>query len=78
MNNFKGTARIRLLVVGQAAQPEPVQQDLKIRGYLVSWAPDGAEALRILADTTPQLILLDIALGCPHDWELLKAIRALC
>ncbi len=68
---------ISVLVVERAAQLKPLQQDLQAQGYQVSGACKSIEALRILKETVPKLIILDVSLGSLNDWHLLKAIRDL-
>jgi len=66
---------ISVLVVDGASRIGPFTDGLEARGFRVSQARDGIEALRILGETEPSLIILELALGCYDDWHLLKAIR---
>jgi CheY-like chemotaxis protein len=51
-----------------------ISENLLIRGYRVSLAKNGTEALAHLHDTQPSLLLLDIKLPDFTGWELLKQI----
>jgi len=66
---------ISVLVVDEAGRIEPFTDGLQARGFRVSQARNGIEALGILGETEPSLIILELALGCFDDWRLLKAIR---
>jgi len=46
-------------------------------GYTVSTARDGAEALRLLEEQTPDLVLLDVMLPLIDGFELCRRIRAM-
>lgn len=54
---------------------ELVGHCLRSAGYRVLCAADGREALRILEDHSPDLILLDMAMPRLDGLELLKEIR---
>jgi two-component system alkaline phosphatase synthesis response regulator PhoP len=45
-------------------------------GYAVTTARDGAEALRLLEQSTPDLVLLDVMLPLIDGFELCSNIRA--
>jgi signal transduction histidine kinase len=67
----------RILVVEDEG---PVLEALSLAlqgvGYTVHRAANGAEALRLLAGTPPDLLLLDIGLPDMDGWEVLKQVRA--
>jgi DNA-binding response OmpR family regulator len=44
-------------------------------GYLVTEAPDGRTALRVLFDARPDLVLLDVNMPHLDGWETLERIR---
>jgi len=46
-------------------------------GYAVTTARDGAEALRLLGQSTPDLVLLDVMLPLIDGFELCNNIRAM-
>jgi len=46
-------------------------------GYAVTTARDGAEALRLLGQNTPDLVLLDVMLPLIDGFELCGSIRAM-
>ncbi len=52
-----------------------VSENLLIRGYHVSIARNGTEALAHLHDNPPSLMVLDIKLPDFSGWELLKRIK---
>ena len=48
---------------------------LKQRGYEVHSAPDGSEALRIVEQVVPDLVLLDVMMPQTSGYEVCQAIR---
>ncbi|CAM3712006.1 response regulator transcription factor [Mesobacillus zeae] len=48
---------------------------IKHEGYGVVQAYDGEEALRIFAETSPNLVLLDVMMPIRDGWSVLKEIR---
>jgi CheY-like chemotaxis protein len=50
---------------------------LEMQGHTARVAYDGAEALRVLADFWPEIVLLDIALPELDGYEVARRIRAL-
>ena len=53
-----------------------LQIQLEARGYTVLTAGDGADALEIIADKPPDLILLDINMPKVDGFEVVKRVRA--
>jgi len=53
--------------------PEGVLQHY---GAQVFTAEDGLEGLKVLADVTPTLILLDLSMPQMDGWEMIKRVRA--
>ncbi len=49
---------------------------LEDRGFAVSYAEQGREALSVCADQAPDLVLLDLNLPDQHGLEVLRALRA--
>jgi two-component system response regulator AtoC len=68
----------RVLVVDD--EPEAVellQEFLQAKGYEVSTASDGAEALRKVKEERPHLLLLDIHMPKMDGLEVLRQLRAI-
>src|SRR3954467_2451653 len=66
----------RVLIV----EDDKTQRDLLARvfsrdGFVVSTASDGTEALRLLDDTTPDLLVLDLMLPWVNGIEILATVR---
>lgn len=69
--------KTRVLVVDD--EPETVKYvgaNLQARGYEVRAAGDGSEALRLVEQTVPDLILLDLSMPGPDGFEVCRAVRA--
>ncbi|HKP17426.1 MAG TPA: diguanylate cyclase [Gaiellaceae bacterium] len=64
-----------LLIEDSATQRALVGSLLQRLGYKVAAAADGAEGLRVLTDTRPDLILLDVVMPGLDGWETLERIR---
>jgi DNA-binding response OmpR family regulator len=63
----------RILVVDDdLAIQEFMSRALKAEGYEAKIASNGAEALKIMPEFTPQLILLDMKMPVMDGWEFLK------
>jgi DNA-binding response OmpR family regulator len=66
----------RILVVDDEPDVRSLLKDMLERsGCLVQTAVDGKEALRVLFDVRPQLIILDIAMPEMDGWQTLERIR---
>ena len=65
-----------LLVEDDAVTREMMARTLVKEGWEVSEASNGREALDILADLSPQLILLDLMMPVVDGFEFLTALRA--
>lgn len=52
-----------------------IGKSLEQGGYEVLLAPDGQEGLRILAETKPHLVVLDIMMPTLDGWEICSRIR---
>ena len=67
-----------VLVVDDDADVRTLVCELLARaGYTVSQAPDGREALRLLYDERPDLIVLDVSMPGLDGWATLDRIREL-
>ena len=74
-NRMTATARI-LLVDDEVAIQRAVGPLLRSRGYDVEIAGTGADALRMAAERTPDLIVLDLGLPDVEGTEVCRRIRA--
>ncbi len=69
---------VSVLVVDDDADVRTLVCELLARaGYAVSEAPDGREALRLLYDERPDLIVLDVSMPELDGWATLERIREL-
>ncbi len=73
--NTEGSARI-LVVDDEPRNVKILQIQLQARGYAVLTAGDGAEALEIVKNQVPDLILLDINMPRVDGYEMLAKVRA--
>ncbi len=77
MENLEPISMERVLVVDDEADIlKLVSENLLIRGYHVSEAKNGTEALAHLRASQPSLMVLDIKLPDFTGWELLKKIKS--
>ncbi len=58
------------------ANPRARSHDLEMAGYQVLLVPSGVELLRMMANKTPDLILLDILLEGDNGFDVCKNIQA--
>ncbi len=65
-----------LLIEGSGSQRRMVAHALERAGYLVVAAQTGDEGFRLLAETMPQLVLLETAGHGLDGWRTLEQIRA--
>lgn len=69
-------ADARILVVDDDADSlEIVRTYLESRGYHVATAADGKEALAMLEETRPDLVLLDVMMPGIDGWEVARTIK---
>src|SRR5262249_25078763 len=66
-----------LVVDDEAPMRALVAARLRARGYEVLAAADGREALELVAERRPELLLLDLDLPGPERFALLAAVRCL-
>jgi CheY-like chemotaxis protein len=64
-----------LIAEDNAVNRELLREILEMRGYTVSEACDGAEALRMIEQTQPDLLLLDIGMPLLDGFEVMRKIR---
>jgi len=78
ISRYKNTrsASLALLVEDDADTREMMARTLAKEGWEVSEAGDGQEALDILTDSDPQLILLDLMMPVVDGFEFLTELRA--
>ena len=65
-----------LVVDDDAPVRSMVATVLRSSGYTTSEAPDGEEALRLMSETPPDLVLLDVHMGATDGQAVLARIRA--
>ena len=73
--NTEASAKI-LVVDDEPRNVKILQIQLEARGYIVNTAGDGAEALEVIKNETPDLILLDINMPKVDGYEVLAKARA--
>ena len=67
-----------VLIVDDDAQVRSLLREVyALAGWRVTEASDGAEALRLLHDAPPNVIILDISMRGLDGWETLARIRAI-
>lgn len=64
-----------LVVDDEVPLQKYVSTNLRARGYEVRLASDGTEALKVLAETVPDLVVLDITMPGPDGFQVLQALR---
>jgi two-component system response regulator VicR len=64
-----------LIIEDEAALADALKVNLKIKGYQVSIAADGEEAIERLRKKTPDLILSDILLPRKNGFEVLEDLK---
>jgi len=65
-----------LLVEDNEMNRDMLSRRLKRAGYDVLCAPDGPTGVRLAAETLPDLVLMDVALGEMDGWEATQLIKA--
>jgi two-component system KDP operon response regulator KdpE len=67
---------IRILVVDDEVQIlRALKANLEAREYAVTTASDGEEALRLIADVNPDLLILDLGLPKTSGLDVLRSLR---
>lgn len=70
------TEKLILIVEDEVGIRELIQLYLEKHGYRTLAAGDGVEALEIMENNTPQLILIDIEMPRMNGFELCRRVRA--
>ncbi len=65
-----------LLVEDNALNRDMLTRRLERNGYVVCWAMDGPTGVELAESESPDVILMDIALGEMDGWEATQQIRA--
>ena len=65
-----------LLVEDNESNRDMLSRRLRRAGYEVLCAEDGPRGVQIAADASPDLVLMDIALGAMDGWEATQLIRS--
>src|ERR1700688_2102914 len=73
--NPSRTAPVILNVDDDEAGRYAVTRELKRAGYDVIEAPTGGEAMRLIREKRPELILLDVGLPDTNGFEVCRSIR---
>ncbi len=69
-------SRVRILVVDdEPIAREALRELLELRGYEVQGAGDGAEALELLDDRAPDIVISDLRMPNMNGFELLRRIH---
>jgi DNA-binding NarL/FixJ family response regulator len=74
--NLRETRPLVLCVEDEETLRRDIADELAEAGYVVLEASNGREALDLLSDTRPDLILCDISMPCINGYEMLKAVQA--
>jgi CheY-like chemotaxis protein len=64
-----------LIVEDKATSRELLRTVLEQQGYVVDEARDGEEALRIIAERPPNLVLMDLQMPARNGYEVVEEIR---
>jgi CheY-like chemotaxis protein len=68
---------IRVLIAeDNAVNRELLRELLELRGYTVTEACDGQEALQVIEQTPPEILLLDIGMPVMDGFAVISRIRA--
>jgi DNA-binding response OmpR family regulator len=65
-----------LIVEDDATLTHAVARNLAVRGYLARSTGSVAEAMDVLQQQTPALVLLDVDLPDGSGWDVVRALRA--
>ncbi|HUK93888.1 MAG TPA: response regulator [Gaiellaceae bacterium] len=74
-NAVTAPAPLVLIVDNDARLREYVRVNLEMEGYSVREAGNAEEGLRVLDESTPALILLDVMMPGVDGWEMLRRVQ---
>ena len=74
-NAVTSPAPLVLIVDNDARLREYVRVNLEMEGYSVREAGNAEEGLRVLDESTPALILLDVMMPGVDGWEMLRRVQ---
>ena len=70
-----GTGPVVLIVDDDDRLREYVRVNLEMDGYAVREAANAEEGLRVLEESTPDLVLLDVMMPQVDGWEMLRRVQ---
>jgi excisionase family DNA binding protein len=70
-----GRGPVVLIVDDDERMREYVRVNLEMQGYTVREAGDGDEGLKVLEESTPDLVLLDVMMPGVDGWEMLRRVQ---
>jgi excisionase family DNA binding protein len=70
-----GGGPVVLVVDDDERMREYVRVNLEMEGYTVREAGDGEEGLKVLEESTPDLVLLDVMMPGVDGWEMLRRVQ---
>jgi excisionase family DNA binding protein len=70
-----GSGPVVLIVDDDERLREYVRVNLEMEGYAVREASNAEEGLRVLEETTPDLVLLDVMMPQVDGWEMLRRVH---
>jgi excisionase family DNA binding protein len=70
-----GGGPVVLIVDDDERMREYVRVNLEMEGYTVREAGDGEEGLKVLEESTPDLVLLDVMMPGVDGWEMLRRVQ---
>jgi CheY-like chemotaxis protein len=74
----QGTTKTVLLIDDDPDYVRAISALFQGAGYVVQSAPNGAEGLRLARAQAPDLVLLDVIMGDPHEgFTILRQMRAI-
>jgi excisionase family DNA binding protein len=71
----RGAGPVVLIVDDDERMREYVRVNLEMEGYTVREAGDGEEGLKVLEESAPDLVLLDVMMPGVDGWEMLQRVQ---